>query len=155
MPIEIVELEGGLYVVRGRLDEHFDYGPLEAAVAPVRINLRAVDGANSLGVRRYLAFMMRSGARRLEFHECSLGFMDMVNTFPGCLGSPQDPALIKSIVLLYRCLACLKDEEVLMAVPPIGAVVPELPLKACGRCRSVLMSLADRDDLFTYLLAGD
>lgn len=140
----------------GQIDETVDYTPLRAAPAPLKLGLSKVRNVNSVGVRAFLQFVLGAASRGLEFHECSPAFLDMINIYPSSLGDPPDPAIVKSIVLIYRCVACAKDEAFLLKIDYVpGGEEPALPLRSCPRCKAVLKAGVEPEDLFTYMIAGD
>ncbi len=123
---------------------------------PLRLDLGRVKNCNSLGVREFLKFVRKEAALGLEFHRCSPAVMDMINSIPSSLGSPPRPEIVKSIVLVYRCTDCAKDEPYVMEITP-GAVrsAPDLPAVVCSRCSAAMTPQIDPDDVFTYLVVED
>ncbi len=73
-------MDESFFIVTGVLDEHVDYQALLLAPSPIRIRLGNVITVNSLGVRNFLRFIEACRDKDVELHECSLAFMDALNT---------------------------------------------------------------------------
>lgn len=155
MAIGRITVHESYFVVTGVLDEHVDYKPLLDSTPPIRLRLGNVITVNSLGVRNFLRFMEACRQIEVELHECSLAFMDALNTIPGMLGVPQRPEILRSIRMIYGCLGCSKEESHTFAVVPELGAMPEVPRRLCSRCGRLLQPVVEASDLFTYLAAGD
>ncbi len=146
----------GKFFVDGQIDEFFDYKSFDGVTRPLKLDLGRVKNCNSLGVREFLKFVKKEASLGLEFHRCSSAVMDMINSIPSSLGSPPRPEIVKSIVLVYRCTDCAKDETFVMEVTPgTRRSAPELPVVACSRCRMTMTPQIEAEDVFTYLIAED
>lgn len=150
-----ITCENGVFKVVGRIDEHLDYRPLLSALPPVKVDLSKVSNVNSVGMRGFLNFIRDAKDLALEFHNCSSSFIDMINTFPTTLGSPPNPAIVKSLIIEYQCVVCAKEISSLYKVDFVKGETPILPIQVCVRCSAAMTPKFDADDLFTYMVADD
>lgn len=147
-----ITVSDGVSHLSGQLDEHMDMKPLLAGAGPIVLNFAKIMTVNSIGIRKFIEFLSKAKGRPLEFHECPAAVVDMINSIPGTLGDPPDPAIVKSLYITYRCSRCDKEEEVLYAVKRVTGDLPVLPPRACPKCKVQTAPLLGAEDYFTYML---
>lgn len=132
-----VELKNGIFHLSGRLDEFAEFGPLNGAPAPLKLHMGRITSINSIGVRKFLAFVMGWAPRRFEFYECTPDFISNINIIPQMLGNPPDPTQVKSFFIPYACESCKRLEKVLVERDSLkrGADgVVSVPTRKCAKC---------------------
>jgi hypothetical protein len=145
--------EGRIIKVSGYIDEFVDYSPLLACPPPLRLNLRHIVAANSIGIRKWLDFIQAWGQRPLELHECPELFIELANFMPIAVSSNGNMKRIKSVIIPFRCDSCNATHE--MTVPTDEVTVDgddiALPLRQCPKCARTLASDIDLQDHFLFL----
>lgn len=142
----------GMHFLTGQIDEHIDLADLLEEASPLKLNFAGVRHVNSMGVRAFVLWMKRLKDKTLEFHECTAGVLDMINSIPGTLGTPTDASIVKSILIDYRCTRCKKEETHLFKITYIPDNMPVIPTQSCARCESQAEPTMMLEDYFTYML---
>lgn len=139
----------GVFYLSGALDEHFEEWEIMPESGKVVLNLAKVTTVNSQGIFLFLKLMKRLSGIDLELHECSPAVVEMINTFPGTLGVPNRPRVVKSILAEYICPGCTREYERLIRLTMFGQYTVE-GIKICSNCGEKLRPLQNMDDLFVF-----
>ena len=130
-------LKDGAFFAPDKIDESTVMPPIDAATAaPLRLNFSAVRSINSYGIRRLVGFIRTWRPRALEFYDCSSVMVDTINIVRDLLGTPPDPAIVKSFAIPFFCSACDEYFDVIVKAGSIAFEAPNLGLAArtCPRC---------------------
>lgn len=149
-----VELKNDVYHLSGRIDEFAEFGPLKGAPAPLKLHLGRVTSINSIGVRKFLAFVLAWAPKRFEFFECTPEFITNVNVIPQMLGNPSDAKQVKSFFVPFACEPCKRVENVLYVTANLkrdadGEVV--LDQRKCPKCGNAMVLDVEPTEYFMFL----
>ena len=141
-------------LLAGRIDEFADFAPFLSAAPPLKLNLAKVTSINSIGVRKFLEFIMKWAPKKFELYDCPADFISNVNVIPQMLGHPSDPSNIKSFYVPYECGQCKALETRLLQPKQVKfgpAGEPILPPTKCTKCSEPLVFDAADADFFAFL----
>jgi len=87
----------------GNISENVDFTEIKPTDGRLIFNLVELGELNSIGCLSLLRFVNSLGKTKIEFHNCPISFLDLVNMIPTMLGPNQDPSALKSIEIPYEC----------------------------------------------------
>ena len=108
MPLSITQ-KNGIYHFSGTIDEFLNDKPISFLNSKVVLNLSGISQINSQGMIQFKKLMETFVGKEVELHDCSTVFVDMLNIFPGMLGIPSRPEIVKSIMVDFQCINCEKN----------------------------------------------
>jgi len=149
-----IEFKNGVYHLSGRLDEYSELDSLVSAPDPLKLNLGKIESINSIGVRRFLAFVIDRGSKKFEFYECTADFIANVNVIPQMLGTPSDARQIKSFFIPYSCESCKIVEHSLLDFSSITldeVDEVELASRICSKCAGEMDLDVEKSEFFYFL----
>lgn len=123
-----------MYHLSGRLDEYAEFESLENAPEPLKLNFGKLQSINSIGVRKFLAFVIARAGKKFEFHECTPDFIANVNVIPQMIGTPSDASQIKSFYVPFSCESCKRIETTLVYTDQLSEGDPDLGELRCSKC---------------------
>ncbi len=152
MPFSIT-LTNGFHYLRGDLDETADISSLALAASPIRMNLRELKRANSIGLGRLLAMVLKRFDAKLEYHESPTFFIETINTIPRLLGAKTDPKAVRSILLPFVCPGCHEETTDLLKMEHFRreGLSYQMDPRPCSKCGILLGLGVDPDDFFDFL----
>lgn len=109
--------------------------PLEELVGPpapnMIINCRDLLRINSVGIRVWLRYFRMLAERRVHvtLQECPPSIVEHFNNISNFRGK----AVVESILVPYRCIACKNGETILYTIEEIQERLPPVETK-CGHC---------------------
>lgn len=149
-----VKLQGDMYFLSGKLDEHTDFTALGKATSSLKINLRDITSINSNGIRKFLAFVLDRSSLDMELHECTTEFISNVNVIPQLLGQPPMPQRIKSLYMPLSCEDCDRSENFLITLNDIKASSDgtwAMRPVGCKSCKNPMTFDVEPADYFIFM----
>jgi hypothetical protein len=148
-----IEERDGVYYLTGGIDENARFGPLMGGSrgGPLKLNLKGVTAANSMGVKIFMNFILDLGRVEIEFHECSVVASELFNTFPAALGDPPMPTRVKSFHAPFECKKCGHEWEGLLTVRDHAKKIVDGTSSRCPKCGVVAAPLERTEDLLMFL----
>jgi hypothetical protein len=142
------ELRNGVLVVSGYVDEHAHFAVSGAFAA---VDLQAVSGFSSLGLRHFLQFLYAADATTIRLLECPVSFIETINAISGLLKG--DKIAVSSLQAPYRCDACGIELDVVLDCSRVTLTKfdVQLPPQRCHRCRELLTPLFDPLEYLLFL----
>jgi hypothetical protein len=135
-----------------RIDESTEMPDVADQKEPLKLNMSAVKAINSYGTRRLLAFVRSWAPKRLEYHECSVTFVDAMSIVRDLLGPGRDPTCVKSLYVPLYCEPCDRTYEFLIDYDKVQRDAPRLglPAQACSKCGRPLVFDLEVDEYFAF-----
>lgn len=151
----LIEEKDGVFFLSGVIGENADFTELMSADTPLRLNLKGIEGVNSVGIRNLLKFLNYWGERPLIYQECPSDFIDQINMIPAILGA-ETQAEVESFVIPYACDECGHEaespgttEEVKNEMESSGSE----PTQTCPECNSEMYVIFD--SFFHFITSRD
>ncbi len=149
-----IDLKNGIYHLSGRLDEFSEFESLVATPDPLKLNLGKIQSINSIGVRKFLAFVIARGQKKFEFYDCTADFIANVNVIPQMIGIPSDARQIKTFHVPFSCESCKRVESSLyelskLSVDDDGEI--ELDPRLCSKCGEEMDLDVEKSEFFLFL----
>ena len=139
-----IEEKGGVYHVRGVLDEYADLSSLLSKPAPLRLNFQGLLRLNSIGIRNMLKFLAGWGDKPLIFEHCTSEFIDQVSMIPALLGIKKQ-GQVTSLYVPYECGSCDHEADIFgeMQEYAAGLKSQQWPVKVCPKCGGKMQVISD------------
>lgn len=129
-----IDFKNGIYYLSGRLDEYAEFESLVSAPEPLKLNFGKLQSINSIGIRKFLAFVIARAGKKFEFYECTPDFITNVNVIPQMLGTPSDSSQVKSFYVPFSCESCKRIETLLIQTDKLSASAPDFGELRCSKC---------------------
>ncbi len=139
-----IDEKGGVYFVRGVLDEYADLSNLLTKPAPLRLNLQGLTRLNSIGVRNLLKFLANWGDKPLIYEHCTSEFIDQLSMIPALLGIKKQ-GQVASLYVPYECTRCDHEADIFGPMSEYeGALRTNTwPTKSCSKCGGSMQVISD------------
>lgn len=145
--------EATTYIFSGHLNESFDQRRIPtASTRLVHFDLAGIEYVSSVGIREWVMLVNHwSSQHQLQFHRCSIYFVDQMNMVPDCLGS----ATVHSVYAPYyrECETCSGEQSRLIELgsAPSSAQSFKIPELQCEQCEQQLEFDALDESYFSFL----
>ena len=131
-----IKSKGGVYHLVGRLDEFSSWDPLVNAPEPIVIDFSKVEWINSIGIRNFSYLIKSWGNKKYIYRNCSVVFVDALNSVRSLLGSGGS---IESIYVPVFCGRCDYEEERLVTAQEVrDNSLFSNPLGRCAKCQELM-----------------
>lgn len=142
------DLQETTLIVSGYFDGRAHFPDTDAIEV---VNMAAVTGFSSLGIRQFFALLNGQQATSVRLIECPVDFIDIVNALSGLIKGSK--ITIASLLMPCRCENCLLDFEVLVQRSEIQYNENDIivPTQQCHRCRHPLTASIDPWEYFLFL----
>lgn len=141
------------FVFAGHLNESFDQRLIPtASTRLVNFDLAGIEYVSSVGIREWVMLVNHwSTHHQLQFHRCSIYFVDQMNMVPDCIGS----ATVHSVFAPYYrdCETCSGEKSRLIELAPStsSATSFSIPELQCEQCEHLLEFDALDESYFSFL----
>ena len=100
-------LDGGVWYLSGKLDDHLDTSELFApGTTRLVVNLEGITGMTSLGTRKFRDLLQAGKERGLTLCECPSVMVDAFNCVPALISVIGKSLTIESVFVPYSCEDC-------------------------------------------------
>ena len=107
---------GGQLLLTGAINELSDFLPiLQETKSLIALNLANVQRINSAGVRNWMLLLDKLSDKQVEYHACSIAFVNTINMINDFLNH----ATIISLMAPFFCSQCEKESEILLHIQDI------------------------------------
>lgn len=151
-----ISYKNGFHYLSGRMDEGTTFDSILNAEDPLRLNFGKIQLINSVGIRKFLSFMMDCSQKKIEFHECTPDFMANLSLIPQMTGSEQKEASVVSFYVPYNCESCQEIHKFLFTVDNIQLDSEKeivIPDKTCPTCNKPMDLDVEKKVYFEFLVA--
>lgn len=137
----------------GHIDEFVDYSLLLKLGFPLRLNLREIKTLNSIGIRKWIAYIKNLGTNLVEFHECPPIFIDAVNMIPDIVSPKGIKNRVKSVLIPYQCPNCSIIFTTLLLTEKISQNPESVRFDTvlCPKCSTLSEHQIDEHEHFFFL----
>ncbi len=149
--MNITEKEGVFYL-DGDLTEFADLDVLKAGSNPLLLNLDGVKRLNSMGIRRFLKFIMDWSPNTMRLFNVRTEFISNLNVIPQMLGGPSSRSCVESLYIPFFCEKCQKSEEILFSMEDITFSDSDIKVDEDQTCSSCGSTLDLDNELHEYFL---
>ena len=149
-----IEKKENVFHIDGDITEFSEFGELQSEETAIEVNLGKVLRLNSMGIRKYLKFIIDLAPKSLILHEIRPDFVNNINVIPQMLGAAGSRSKVISLYLPYFCEECKSETEVLNKVSELdfnGEGEPSLSQPNCPMCEQVLESDFPEIEYFSFL----
>ncbi len=148
-----IEVENGVNLLIGPIDEYTDLSPLANHPPPLRISLGGITKINSIGIAKWLKLMKEWDGKPIEYHNVSHTMVSSANIMPMFFNLKDPTKKIRSMLIPYFCENCDEPHEVFCNDFEIifKQHSVTLPKKLCQKCGKVL-DMDVGDDYFLEMI---